>query len=116
MDDYKFKYHQLKMEYEGYQKLTEDKIQQFSAENIQYQKNLDMLSNIILISNYINSNLSSKNIISMINDMIIGIIGVAQSTIYLFEDFKFVIKATNGTKESMLPINANNILERRKPL
>lgn len=101
MDDYKFKYHQLKMEYEGYQKLTEDKIQQLSAENIQYQKNLDMLSNIILISNYINSNLSSKNIISMINDMIIGIIGVAQSTIYLFEDFKFVIKATNGTKESI---------------
>ena len=38
MDDYKFKYHQLKMEYEGYQELTEDKIQQLGAENIQYQK------------------------------------------------------------------------------
>lgn len=101
MDDYKFKYHQLKMEYEGYQKITEEKIQQLSSENIQYQKNLDMLSNVILISNYINSNLSSDNIISMINDMIIGIIGVAQSTIYLFQDLKFVIKATNGTKESI---------------
>ncbi|ASW43535.1 sensor domain-containing diguanylate cyclase [Clostridium isatidis] len=101
MDDYKFRYHQLKMEYEGYQKITEEKIQQLSSENIQYQKNLDMLSNVILISNYINSNLSSNNIISMINDMIIGIIGVAQSTIYLFQDFKFVIKATNGTKESI---------------
>ncbi|WP_300382489.1 sensor domain-containing diguanylate cyclase [Clostridium sp.] len=101
MDDYKIKYYQLKAEYESYQKNAEDKIQELSIDNIQYQKNLDMLSNVILISNYINSNLSSKNIISMINDMIIGIIGVTQSTIYIIEDFKFVIKATNGTEESI---------------
>ncbi|WP_411169897.1 diguanylate cyclase [Clostridium sp. MB05] len=101
MDDYKVKYHQLKSEYESYQKITEEKIQELSCVNVQYEKNLDMLSNVILISNYINSNLSNKNIIQMINDMIIGIIGVTQSTIYLLEDFKFVIKATNGTKESI---------------
>jgi diguanylate cyclase (GGDEF)-like protein len=101
MDDYKVRYYQLKSEYESYQKNAEGKIQELSVDNIQYQKNLDMLSNVILISNYINSNLSSKNIISMINDMIIGIIGVTQSTIYIIEDFKFVIKATNGTEESI---------------
>lgn len=101
MDDYKVKYQQLKSEYESYQKITEEKIQELSSVNVQYEKNLDMLSNVILISNYINSNLSSKNIIPMINDMIIGIIGVTQSTIYLLEDFKFVIKATNGTEESI---------------
>ena len=101
MDDYKKKYYQFKAEYESYQKNAEDKIQELSIDNIQHQKNLDMLSNVILISNYINSNLSSKNIISMINDMIIGIIGVTQSTIYIIEDFKFVIKATNGTEESI---------------
>lgn len=101
MDDYKAKYKHLESEYESYQKTTEEKIQELSSSNIQLQKNLDMLSNVILISNYINSNLSSKNIISMINDMIIGIIGVTQSTIYLFEDFKFVIKATNGTNNSI---------------
>lgn len=101
MDDYKVRYYQLKSEYESYQKNAENKIQELSVDNIQHQKNLDMLSNVILISNYINSNLSSKNIISMINDMIIGIIGVTQSTIYIIEDFKFVIKATNGTEESI---------------
>lgn len=101
MDDYKTKYYQLVSEYESYQKNVEFKIQELSVDNIQYQKNLDMLSNVILISNYINSNLSSKNIISMINDMIIGIMGVTQSTIYIIEDFKFVIKATNGTEESI---------------
>ena len=101
MDDYKVKYKQIKSEYESYQKITEGKIQELSSINVQHEKNLDMLSNVILISNYINSNLSSKNIIPMINDMIIGIIGVTQSTIYLQEDSKFIIKATNGTKESI---------------
>jgi diguanylate cyclase (GGDEF)-like protein len=101
MDDYKIKYHKLKKKYESYQKLTEGKIQQLSSQNTQYQKNLDMLSNVILISNYINSNLSSANIVPMINDMIIGILGVTQSTIYIYEDSEFVIKATNGTQESI---------------
>lgn len=101
MDDYKAKYTHLESEHESYQKITEEKIQELSSSNIQLQKNLDMLSNVILISNYINSNLSSENIISMINDMIIGIIGVTQSTIYLYEDFKFVIKATNGSSNSI---------------
>ncbi|MBE6055282.1 MAG: sensor domain-containing diguanylate cyclase [Clostridium sartagoforme] len=105
MDDYKLRYEQIKADYESYQKTTEDKIQELSSINVHYEKNLDMLSNVILISNYINSNLSSKNIIPMINDMIIGIIGVTQSTIYLLESGEFIIKATNGTKES-IKINA----------
>ncbi|MDV4150012.1 sensor domain-containing diguanylate cyclase [Clostridium sp. AL.422] len=101
MDDYKFKYQQIKSDFESYQKITESKIQELSSINIQYEKSLDMLSNVILISNYINSNLSSKYIIPMINDMIIGVIGVTQCTIYLQENGEFVIKATNGTEESI---------------
>lgn len=101
MDDYKVKYQQIKSDYESYQKITEGKIQELSSINIQYEKSIDMLSNVILISNYINSNLSSKFIIQMINDMIIGIIGATQCTIYLQEDGKFVIKATNGKEESI---------------
>lgn len=100
MDDYKVKYQKINSEYESYQKITEGKIQELSSINVQYEKNLDMLSNVILISNYINSNLSSKFIIPMINDMIIGVIGATQCTIYLQENGKFVIKATNGTEES----------------
>lgn len=101
MDDYKVKYQQIKSDYESYQKIAEDKIQELSSANVQYEKSLDMLSNVILISNYINSNLSNKSIIPMINDMIIGIIGVTQCSIYLLEDNDFIIKATNGTRESI---------------
>jgi len=125
MDDYKAKYKHLESEYESYQKITEEKIQELSSSNIQLQRNLDMLSNVILISNYINSNLSSKNIISMINDMIIGIIGVTQSTIYLYEDFQIVIKATNGTNNSIrltrecrkcIRLNKTFILNSKEPI
>lgn len=101
MDDYKLKYEQIKSEYVGYQRITESKLQELSTINVQYEKNLDMLSNVLFISNYVNSNLSSKNIIPIINDMIIGIIGVTQSTVYLKEEESFVISATNGTKESI---------------
>ena len=101
MDDYKVKYQQIKSDYESYQKIAEDKIQELSSANVQYEKSLDMLSNVILISNYINSNLSNKSIIPMINDMIIGIIGVTQCSIYLLENDEFIIKATNGTRESI---------------
>lgn len=115
MDNYKFRYEKLKSEHENYQKITEDKIQELSSSNIQLQKNLDMLSNVILITNYINSNLSSESIISMINDMIIGIIGVTQSTIYLYEDFKFVIKATNGSSKSIKLTNeCRNFISKNK--
>ena len=101
MDDYKLKYEEIKLSFERYQKTTENKIQELSKKNTQYEKDLDMLSNIILISNYINSNLSSSNIIQMINDTIIGVMGVTQSSIYLQEDDKFIIKITNGSKESI---------------
>lgn len=101
MDDYKLKYEQTESKYESYQRITESKLQELSTTNVQYEKNLDMLSNVLFISNYVNSNLSSKNIIPIINDMIIGIIGVTQSTVYLKEEEVFVISATNGTNESI---------------
>jgi len=73
-----------------------------------------MLSNFILISNYINSNLSNKAIIPMINDMIIGIIGVTQCSIYLQQNNEFIIKATNGKKESIkLRAIENSILYKK---
>ena len=115
MDDYKLKYEQIRSEYESYQRITESKLQELSTINVQYEKNLDMLSNVLFISNYVNSNLSSKDIIPIINDMIIGIIGVTQSTVYLKEDESFVISATNGTNESIkLTDDCNKYISQRK--
>lgn len=88
-------YENLKRDYETYQNLAEGVIQKLSSKNILLEKKLDCLSNIVEISKYINSNIYNKNLIQMINDMMIGILGVTYSTILTKENDEFVIRSTN---------------------
>ena len=90
------KYERLKEEFETYQNFAESTIQIISEKNTKLEKRLDNLTNIVEISKYINSNISDPSLISMINDMIIGILGVTYSSIYLFEFDHLVVKATNS--------------------
>ena len=90
------KYERLKEEFETYQSFAESTIQIISEKNTKLEKRLDNLTNVVEISKYINSNISDPNLISMINDMIIGILGVTYSSIYLFEFNQLVVKATNS--------------------
>lgn len=95
MEDYKLMYERLHEEFETYQNFAESQMQHLNDKNIKLEKNLDALTNIIEISKYINSYISDDNLIAMINDMIVGVLGVNYSTIYLLENDKYVIKATN---------------------
>lgn len=96
-NDFQSKYQKLKEEFETYQDFAENTIQMLNEKNTKLEKNLDALTNIVEISKYINSNVSDDNLIPMINDMIIGILGVTYSSIYLVDDNtkKLIIKATN---------------------
>lgn len=98
MNDYnnlKKKYDKLKEEFETYQNFTENTMSIMNEKNIKLEKQLDALVNIVEISKYINSNIGDHNLISKINDMIIGILGVTYSSIYLNENGILKIKATN---------------------
>jgi diguanylate cyclase (GGDEF)-like protein len=66
-----------------------------SERNMKLEKDINVLANIVEISKYINSFLSDENLIAMINDMVVGLLGVAYSTIFIEEDGELVIKATN---------------------
>ncbi|MBU3126991.1 sensor domain-containing diguanylate cyclase [Clostridium tagluense] len=90
------KFERLREEFETYQNFAESTIQIISEKNTKLEKMLDNITNIVEISKYINSNISDSNLISMINDMIIGISGVTYSSIYLYEFDKLVVKATNS--------------------
>ncbi|MCB2299987.1 sensor domain-containing diguanylate cyclase [Clostridium tagluense] len=90
------KFERLREEFETYQNFAESTIQIISEKNTKLEKRLDNITNIVEISKYINSNISDSNLISMINDMIIGISGVTYSSIYLYEFDKLVVKATNS--------------------
>ncbi|MBM7871250.1 diguanylate cyclase (GGDEF)-like protein [Clostridium pascui] len=88
-------YENLKHDYETYQTFAEGVIQKLSSKNILLEKKLDCLVNIVEISKYINSNIYNKNLMQMINDMMIGILGVTYSTILTKENDEFIIKSTN---------------------
>lgn len=88
-------YENLKHDYETYQTFAEGVIQKLSSKNILLEKKLDCLVNIVEVSKYINSNIYNKNLMQMINDMMIGILGVTYSTILTKENDEFIIKSTN---------------------
>jgi len=90
------KYVKLKQEFSTYQNFAEKQIQIMSEKNTELEKKLDVLANVVEISKYINSNISDDNLIPMINDMIIGILGVTYSTIYLKEpNGDLIVRACN---------------------
>ncbi|MBC2580810.1 sensor domain-containing diguanylate cyclase [Clostridium sp. DJ247] len=89
------RYNQLKSDYESYQKMAEETMQKQSRKIIELDKKLDMLSLIVEISEYINKCLGSSEIVSMINDMMIGILGVTYSSVYILENRKLKLQCTN---------------------
>lgn len=106
---------EVKTEFQRYQEITEAKIQELSESNMKLEKRLDALSNIVEVSNYVNSFLSSENLIPMINDMIIGILGVTYCTIYIVEDNELVVKASNiGNETAWLTTQCKKYIKERK--
>lgn len=103
-------YNQLKKEYETYQKLAEDTIQKQSMKIIELDKKLDMVSLIVEISEYINRCLGSSEIDYLINDVMIGILGVTYSSVYLMENRKLKLKASNlrDTSHHYIVVEFNN--------
>jgi diguanylate cyclase (GGDEF)-like protein len=95
MQSYEKLYNSIKTEYENYQMFSDKHIQELNDKNIKLEKSLDSLSNIIEVSKYINSSFSSNDLIPMINDMILGILGVTYSTIFLLEAGELIVKASN---------------------
>lgn len=103
-------YEKLKKEFERYQNNAEEKIILLSEKNTVLEKKLDSLTNVVEVSKYINSYVSDDNLIPLINDMIIGILGVTYSSIYIDENNFLVIKATN-IPESHIKNSRDNYFE-----
>lgn len=95
MQDFEKLYNALRIEYENYQMFSEKHIQELNQKNVKLEKSIDSLSNIIEVSKYINTFFSNDDLISMINDMILGILGVTYSSIFLIEDSELIVKASN---------------------
>ncbi|MGL4655533.1 MAG: sensor domain-containing diguanylate cyclase [Sarcina sp.] len=95
MENYEVLYKQLNREFQSYQMFAEEKLQKISQINKELERKLSIFVNIVEVSKYINSNISDANLLEMINDMIVGMLGVSYSTIHLFEHDVLVPKITN---------------------
>lgn len=95
MEEYKELYNELNNEFRKYQVFAEERLQNLSRVNKELERKLSIFVNIVEVSKYINSYISDANLLAMINDMIVGVLGVNYSTIHLIENDVLVPKVTN---------------------
>ncbi|MGL4873195.1 MAG: sensor domain-containing diguanylate cyclase [Clostridium sp.] len=95
--DYKNLYENLKCDHKKYKKDMEAENEFLAERNAKLLKDMDVLANIIQISQYINSYIRDKNLVNMINDMIVGVLGVKHSSIYIKESDGSLVRNKNVT-------------------
>lgn len=70
-------------QFEKYQIFTEKTINHLSQQVTILEKKLDMFTNLLEISKYINQYIKDPNLFPLINDMLIGVFGAKFSTIFI---------------------------------
>lgn len=87
-------------QFEKYQLFTENTINKLSQRVTELEKKLDMFSNLLDISKYINKYIKDPNLFPIINDMLIGVFGAKQSNIYVkIKDGTYEAAAQNDSKD-----------------
>ena len=76
--------------FEKYQRFTEETIFNLSNEITKLEEKLNVFTNLLEISQYINRYIKSQNLFSLINDMLIGVFGARYSTIYIKSNNEYV--------------------------
>jgi len=98
-------------ELDSYQRNAETNLQQISKFNMKYEKLVDELSTIINVFEYINLVTDYKNLFSIITDMMIGILGLANCTIFVLDAGEYVVETSNlSRKDSIRMIDTLNSL------
>jgi diguanylate cyclase (GGDEF)-like protein len=92
---------EIQKQIDSYQKCVENSLQEISNLNIKYEKTVNELSSIINIFEYINLITDYKNLFPIINDMLIGILGVISSTILSFCDNEFTVEASSVSRQQL---------------
>ncbi|HHV12678.1 MAG TPA: GGDEF domain-containing protein [Clostridiales bacterium] len=97
-------------QFEKYQLFTEKTIHSLSQQVTQLEKKLDMLTNLLEISKYINQYIKDPNLFPLINDMLIGVFGAKHSTIYIkMKDEYF--EASSKAAEEVVEVEKRLIMD-----
>lgn len=91
---------------DSYQKCVESSLQEISALNVRYEQRVNELSTIISIFEYINMVTDYKNLFSIINDMLIGVLGASSSTIFINKEGHYGVEASSLPRQALLQMEA----------
>ena len=98
-------------QFEKYQVFTEKTIHNLSQQVTALEKKLDMFTNLLEISKYINQYIKDPNLFQLINDMLIGVFGAKYSAIYIKMKEEYYEASTQTTSESFIQEEKNLILQ-----
>ncbi|MGL4773996.1 MAG: GAF domain-containing protein, partial [Clostridium sp.] len=101
MKDFKVEFEGLEKSFTNYKLDAERQMKMLIKENMRLERDINSLVNIVEISKFVNLYFANEDLISLINDMIIGVLGVSYSTIYMVEEESIEIKASNISKEDI---------------
>lgn len=111
MEDYKKLFENLEMDFKNYKKDAISEIAGYKRANEDLQKQLAVLYNIAEVSKYISSNIRDDKLVLMINDMIVGLLGVTNSCIYMKENDVFRVKvSTYGSDINLIEEEKRKII------
>ena len=77
-------------DFDKYQRFTEETISSLSNKITELEEQLNVFTNLLEISQYINQYIKSSNLFPLINDMLIGVFGAKYSTIYIKSDNAYI--------------------------
>ncbi len=87
---------------DSYQMCAEKSLQEISALNVLYEQRVNELSTIINIFEYINLVTDYKNLFSIINDMLIGVLGASDCTMFTNKGNNYQVEASSLSRKDVL--------------
>lgn len=91
----------VKSEADSYQKCVESSLLELNNLNIRYEKAVREISSIFELFQHINLITDYNNLYAVINDMLIGVLGVSGSTIFSVEDQKLLVEASSISRQEL---------------
>ena len=98
-------------QFEKYQYFTEKTINKLSQQVMLLENKLNMFTNLLEISKYINQYIKDPNLFPLINDMLIGVFGAKYSTIYIKSNEEYTEVTPRTTTYSSMEEEERLIME-----
>lgn len=83
-------------QFDNYQHFTEKTIYDLSQKVTELENKLNVITNLLEVSKYINQHIKDSKLFSIVNDIIVGVFGAKYSTIYIVKEDSLEAVAYNS--------------------